>query len=54
MLADENGMYTQQKSSWTHKSSIFTQILHIRQIESLLYEASECPLNFDTKFEEIC
>ena len=32
-------------------SSIFTKMLHIRQIKSLLYEAGECPLHLDTKLE---
>ena len=37
----------------TYKSSIFTNIFHIRQIKSLLCEAGECPLHFDTKLEGI-
>ncbi len=35
----------------TYESSIFTKMLHIRQIKSLLCEANECPLHFDTKLE---
>ncbi len=47
-------MYTQQKKFLdTYKSSIFTKILHIIQIKSLLCEAGECPLYFDTKLEGI-
>ncbi len=37
----------------TYKSSIFTKMLHIRQIKSLLCESGECPLHFDTKLEGI-
>ncbi len=46
-------IYTQQKSSGldTYKISIYTKMLHMRQIKSLLCEASECPLHFDTKLE---
>ena len=47
-------IYTQQKKFLdTYKSSIFTKILHIIQIKSLLCEAGECPLYFDTKLEGI-
>ena len=37
----------------TYKSFIFTRMLHIRQIKSLLCKAGECPFNFDTKLEEV-
>ncbi len=46
--------HTQQKKFLdTYKKSIFTKMLHIRQIKSLLCEAGECLLHFDTKVEGI-
>ncbi len=37
----------------TYKSSIFTKMLHIRQIKSSVCEAAECPFPFATKLEGI-
>ena len=48
-----NYIHSAKKFLDTYKSSIFTKMLRIRQIESLLCEAGECPLHFDTKLEGI-
>ena len=43
-----------KKSPWTLKKVPFSQKMHyIRQIKSVLCEAGECPLYFDTKLEGI-
>ena len=55
ILMSDGSIYTQQKSSWTqvYKNSIFTKMLHIGQVKSLLCKAGKCSLHFDTKLEGI-
>ena len=44
-------VHSAKKVPGHYKSSIFTKMIHINQIKSILCEAGECPFHFDTKVE---